>query len=454
MLLATETDTIVAVSTGWDAAPLGIVRVSGPMSFTLVERLLTAPLPRLSRPGSGPVHVHICEQHALPAEAYGFAAPRSYTGQDMVELHTVGALPLLRMLAGRLIDAGARRALPGEFTARALRNGKLTATQVAGVLALMQAQQEATLRQAARLVRDSDTAAQQQVRAALADLIALVEAGIDFVDEEDVRFITPLELRARLQALLTTVRDQTAAASDTSASNFGRPCIALAGRPNAGKSTLFNALVGHARAIVSPVVGTTRDVLSAPVQIGDQWIMLQDCAGLGATANELELATHQAAERAAAQADIVLWVHACDEPWDSTTATLLNELPGKRRMLALSKSDRGTVAPDDFPSFEHIARTSALTGQGLDTLRVMLCDMLADLPPPAANPYAARWTAAAEALQRALELVPPGASANWPSELVALELRLAWENIQSYNNDSQIDEEIFVRIYSQFCVGK
>lgn len=454
MLPLTDTDTIVAISTGWDAAPLGIVRLSGPASFGLVEGVLTAPLLRPSRPGFGAVNVRFSGQRCLPAELYWFPAPRSYTGQDMVELHTLGALPLLRMLAGRLVEAGARRALPGEFTARALRSGKLTSTQVAGVLALMQAQQEATLRQAARLVRDSDSAAQQQVRSSLADLIALVEAGIDFVDEEDVRFITSAELRGRLAALLTTVRNQGAAAADTRAGHIERPCVALAGRPNAGKSTLFNALVGHARAIVSPVVGTTRDVLSAPVQLGEQWITLQDCAGLGATSNDLELATHHAAERAAAQADVVLWVHSGEDPWDAAAAGLFAKLPGKRRVLVLSKSDRPVTAPHGLPPVEHIARVSALTGDGLDALRRMLSGMLADVPAAMANPYAARWHIAGEALQRALDLVPEGGAGGWPPELVALELRLAWENMSSDKSESEIDEEILNRVYSQFCVGK
>jgi len=438
-------DTIVAVSTAWQAAPVGVIRLSGPDSFALVVGLGAGPRPDAAGAWTA-ARVHLDSEHAVPAVACWFRGPRSYTGDDVVELHVPGSPPLLRALLEKLVAAGARRALPGEFTARALRRHKLDTRQVQGVLALLEANQAATLRQAARALCIRAADERNAVRERLLDLLARVEAGIDFVDEEDVRFISDEELRAGLDEVLAGLATPAAPGPRGAA----WPHVALVGRPNAGKSTLFNALVGADRALVSPVDGTTRDVLAADFDCEGIRCRLQDCAGLGRTADELERAAHRAAERAAAQADVVLWVHPADEPWTREEVRAAATIAGGRGVLVLSKCDRITSGPTGRPelsaAFTACLVVSALTGTGLAALRRALAAALragGETPGIGVDEDARR--AACAAVQRARAAAAP--------EIIALELREA-VSLLAPPAAAPVDEDVLGRIFARFCIGK
>lgn len=445
-------DTIVAVSTGWEPSPLGIVRVSGPESFALAAELGARP----ARPGphAADVRLAIDNGRTVAAAALWFPQPRSYTGQDLVELHLPGCLPLLRQVCARLMARGARRAGPGEFTARAYLNGKLDAAQVMGVLAALEGHSAAEARQTARLSGPVQTEHLNAALTGATDLLARIEAGIDFVDEEDVRFITAAEVRAALEEL-GHLLDSTLAGTPP-AGRVGRPHVALAGLPNAGKSSLFNALLGSERALVSPVQGTTRDVLTADVQLGTVTCVLQDCAGLGKSADDLDRATHLAAERTASQADIVLWVHAADVPWNHRETERCAALPPACRLLVVTKTDLcGTRAPalTDL-SFVARAQVSVVTGHGLRELRSMLAEQLAHLAmPPTESESRDEVAHAREAVRRARRLVETPREQITSPELVALELREACERLR-HEQPAPLDEQVLERIYTRFCVGK
>lgn len=445
-------DTIVAVSTGWQSAAMGIVRLSGPEAAEWVVQLGVEPPGKNLQCAMFPSRVVLDTEMVAPADVLWFRAPHSYTGQDVIELHLPGSLPLLRAVCERLIQAGARRALPGEFSARAFLNQKLDAAQLEGVLSLLQASRLQDLRFAARGLRDSAATKEADWAAHLTDLLTRVEAGIDFVDEDDVTFITPAEARNALDHLLcrlpataeTALEDRRAA----------RPHIALAGPPNAGKSTLFNALVGAERAIVSPVLGTTRDVLSAEIALGATRVVLQDCAGLGPSADELELAAHLASEGATDVADLVVWVHAVDADWPPHERTACARLPAARRVLVWSKTDLAGPARLDAPlEFGAAARVSAANGTGLATLRDLLLQRLGALPPAPAGSAAGPGPAIRAALERARDLVEPSGAALRAPELLALELRTAVDLVSAWDA-APVDERILARIYAEFCVGK
>ncbi len=452
MILPLLDDIIVAVSTGWTPAPLGIVRLSGPGCFDLLRALGVLP-PAPSQPTWTAARLALSGSGLLPATLFWFPTPRSYTGQDVVEIHTVGCLPLLRELCAELIAAGARRALPGEFTARAVRTGRLEARQADGVLALLQAAEQRAARQAARATRDSRRQELADIVEHLTQLLARVEAGIDFVDEEDVRFVTGPELVAALDGLSASLARLGAAQRHET--RAACPHVALVGLPNAGKSTLFNALLGYERALVSPVLGTTRDVLSAELDFGGVRAVLQDCAGLGGSADELELATHLASERAAEQADLVLWVHACNAAWDEREEAAVRRSAPARRLLVLTKCDlvsdaRGARVPR---LFEAEVPVNAGTACGLTELRSAIRAHLAGLPPLApTSPAHGEFAGATAALDRARALARAGEIVSSP-ELVALELRLARELVADASS-APLDEEILGRIFAQFCVGK
>lgn len=463
MLTPNPTDTIVAVATDWQPSAVGIVRLSGPESFELAERLGVSPADAGGRsagstspryPHWTPGWVALDERTRLPATVFWFRGPHSYTGQDVVELHTVGCLPWLRELSARLIELGARRALPGEFTARGFLLGRLEAGQVEGILDLMHASEAGSARRAARAARGS---VQRDLAAAaerLTDLLARVEAGIDFVDEEDVRFVTPTEIVERVDEVLNVLKSLNRGVSDEH--HAARPHVALVGLPNAGKSTLFNALLGHERALVSPVLGTTRDVLSAEVELDGVPVILQDCAGLGGTTTELELATHQATENASRQADLVLWVHAADTLWDERESAACGEIAGERRVLVLSKADLSGPTPTDYPRsmFAQVVDVSAVCGTGVDRLREVVARRLGVRPhtvPAAVG--AGELRAARAALQRARALAGDDSDRLTSPELLAVELRAA-HGILAEQFSRPLDEELLARIFGQFCIGK
>jgi tRNA modification GTPase len=453
MLFPAINDTIIAVSSGWQASPLGIVRLSGPDAYRLASSVgLRASLPDAQAP-SARIIVQTADLTAgsltFPATAYCFRAPRSYTGQDLIEFHVPGCLPLLRELCALLIEHGARRALPGEFTARAYLAGKLGLEQVEDVLATISADQDSEQRQQRRVQQARLQTRRAGIREKIADLLALIEAGIDFAEEEDVRFLSAEGLRHALDELLPELVECSSAVAGSA--RLGRPHVAIVGLPNAGKSTLFNSLLGYERAIVSPVLGTTRDVLSAEMAVDGVQILLQDCAGLGRAADDLALAAHLAAERNAAQADLILWVQAWDAPWDSDAAAVLNGVPPQRRILVLSKSDLaadGLIQPRIPSELGEPARVSAASGEGLAALRSRIGEGVSRIPvqPPADSSLPAVGAAVARARSLA-----DSAGLEQP-ELIALELRGAYEHLEQ--TAEGIVEELLGRLFSEFCIGK
>ncbi len=450
-------DTIVAVSTGWAATPIGVVRLSGPESFKLVGSL-AEPAVASGSPAAGwtDIGLRVDSRMRVPALAYWFPGPRSYTGQDVVELHTVGAPPLLRELSARLIERGARRALPGEFTARAYLAGKLDREQVEDVLMLLRFGGELQDRRAIREVRTEHERRVGEVCEHLLDLLAEIEAEIDFVDEEDVQAAEPAELLSSIDKLTDELSQLAHGEEQTFLS--GRPTVALAGLPNAGKSSLFNLLLGERRAITSPTLGTTRDVLAADVEVNGVPVVLQDCAGLGDAESELELAARRSAEEAADAADLVLWVHAVDQEWTQGELHVIDRIPEKRRLLAWSKCDvPGVIASGEPPrQFAGAVRTSATLGLGLDELGrgigLGLEQSGADLHGTGSLRNA--W-GALSALRRARKLVAAqsGSDKLVALELVATELREAYETMGPIEGEGCV-ESVLERIFTGLCVGK
>src|SRR5262249_35573292 len=239
----------------------------------------------------------------LPADLYVWPAPRTYTGQNLAELHTLSCPPLLDLLVARLLNAGARAAGPGEFTLRAFLAGKLDLTRAEAVLAVIEAGSRAELKQALAQLAGGVTRPLQELRGDLLDLLADVEAGLDFA-EEDIHFISPENLLNRLAkglAVLTVLGRQLEQRSVA-----GRPFRAvLAGRPNAGKSSLFNALAGGS-ALVSPEPGTTRDYLTRTLDLDGLKVELVDTAGWQEAADPIAEQAQALGRGQAGEADLVL----------------------------------------------------------------------------------------------------------------------------------------------------
>lgn len=450
MTAAPISDTIVAVSTAWGASPVGVIRVTGPDSHRLVASLCPrARFVNASRPTRLTTRLEIPDPAGpldAPAEVLLFRAPRSYTGQDVAEIHTLGAPPLLRLICEGLIAAGARRALPGEFTSRAWLNGRMPSEAVVAVQGLLAAETETQAREAARLAHGGRRQAVDDIAGALLDLLALIEAGIDFTDEEDVRLIEPAAALARIDLVLTRLDG---ARNAEAMITRGRPRVALAGLPNAGKSTLFNALIGAQRAIVSPVIGATRDVVSADAQVAGIDITLQDCAGLGHTPGEVELAAHRAAEAAAELADLVLWAHDASRAWGAAERAARDRIPADRLLIAHTKTDLVEGA--------RAARgelwVCAQTGRGLDQLRIVVAERLSRQAAGQPGILDLELAPTRKLLDDAKKILENSAGdPAWP-ELVSIALRESLESLTSVSGRAHT-EAILGRIYAHFCVGK
>lgn len=462
-------DTIVAVATGWQPAPIGIIRLSGPAAVRIVGSACgPLPEPEWELPAARSVRIRArltvprdpatesIDDHSdvrVTAQVLIFRAPRSYTGQEVVEIHLPGAPPLLRAICDAFMAHGARRALPGEFTARAFLNHKLNADQVAAVADILSAADAAATRAAARTLLLSQQALTESVIAGLEDLLARVEAGIDFVEEEDVVFISGSELAERLRHIQQQLnRDrQVAESAAAAAERAGRPCVTLVGLPNAGKSTLFNALVGADRAIVSPVVGTTRDVISAEIELSGIRIVLQDSAGLGASPAGLDQASYVATDQAASRADFVLWVHAAATAWNPEEINVLSRITADRRLIVLSKSDLPGGDAHSRPPGDWVP-VSASTGKGLEELRVAIGRQLARRTEAGAKGISDQnWEVVTTALNRTARLADADESLRG-AELVAFELRTALGAVTEMGY--ALADEVLGRIFNTFCIGK
>jgi tRNA modification GTPase len=400
---------------------------------------------------------------ALPALLTRFDAPSSYTGQDAAELQVPGNPALLDRLLHAAIDAGARLAEPGEFTFRAYLAGKLDLTQAEGIAATINATSEGQLK-AAQHLRDGELGG--FARSLVDDLgtrLALVEAGIDFTDQEDVVPIGPGELDIHLTDAETRLNDML-----TNSRSWGEvealPWVVLVGPPSAGKSTLFNALLGRERAVIDPMPGTTRDVLCEPMKLStpdgtERELMLVDIAGLDDVSDELNTplnAQVQATARAAIErADLILRI----TDIKTTSMPAANAASGKPTLTLYTKTD---LAQSPLPNHKDALHVSALTGHNLNALRDTIADRLGDLPVSISADMLALQPRHEQALRNAQsqigyarELLSPQLDAHALDdvELIAGHLREALNALAGLGGQLTPDD-VIGRVFATFCVGK
>lgn len=451
-------ETIVAVASPSGAGARVVIRLSGPRAHSITESIFQADnLPELSSarafrrypgrirlPGPPPWPL-------VPAAVYLFKAPKSYTCEDMVELHSLGSPPFVSALLRALQSAGARQAGPGEFTRRAFLNGRVDLTQAEAVLAMTSGEQRAQVRLAARTLRGGLREKIDEVKDRLIELSAYVEAGIDF--SEDEIDIMPVQdacdrLSASKEALL---------ALKNGAARFqvhsSLPVLALKGEANAGKSTLLNLLLGENRAITSNQAGTTRDVIGAPCQVGNYRVQLLDVAGRKASENEIEDQALQQAGDAVSNADLVL--HVLAPPYPSK-----NKLPGEDRdLVVLNKRD--LLGEDELGEYRSELTLSALTGEGVEKLITAIGARLEQIFGQEENLESRDFIATArqlalideccEAIDQALWTMEHAGEERW--ELGMIDIRSALDALGEITGAVATDD-ILDAIFGRFCIGK
>lgn len=437
-------DTIVALSSAPGPGARAVVRLSGPAAAAAVSAVFNSDPPLgQTRRGLIEGQAHLPGMASpLPTAVYWWPGPGSYTGQDLAEVHTLSSPPLVNLLIAELLRAGARPAQPGEFTLRAFLSGKLDLTQAEAVQAVVVAGDDEELGQALAQLAGGMATPLQQMRDDLLNLLADVEAGLDFTDE-DIHFVGLEETLRRLAAALaklTLLRKQL----DQRATSSRPFRVVLAGRPNAGKSSLFNALAGTA-ALVSPQPGTTRDYLLATLDLGGVTVELIDTPGWQPAGDQIEEQAQALGRRQAQDADlVVLCLEAGVMPTFEEVETLQQERPPA--IAIATKSDLASPMPG-------MPATSALTRSGIDELRSLLAERAHSRKQSALAPSLARCRHHVEAcidhLRRAHRIV----LFEEPPELLALELREALEQLGQMVG-AVFTDDLLDRIFSRFCIGK
>lgn len=414
----------------------------------------------LVAPGSGvcvrPVRIRLPEGE-LPAVLVRFSGRRSYTGEDGAELSFAGGGAVRRAVLDQLMTRGQtlglRPAEPGEFTARAFLNGKLTGEQAEGVAAVIASRSEGQLAAARRLMAGDTGREFRSLADEIAGALALVEAGIDFVDQEDVVAISAGELRSRLELAESKIK---AILGSTAGSRVqeGEPVVVIAGAPNAGKSTLFNALLGRKRSVVSDVAGTTRDAVRERLKVpsggwGLEHVVLVDLAGLDAALGARSAIDFEGQRQARLEidgADVVVLCAPAGDPWPEGVAG-----PMARVIRVRTKADllRGAAVDAGLA-------VCGLDGWNVDALRRAIADAAtsggagdtAEVLPR----HRAALTAATAGIRGALRRVRGHGALSEP-EVIAMELREALDALGQIAGQISPDD-VIGRIFATFCVGK
>lgn len=439
-------DTIAAIATAPGLGAIGVVRLSGPDSFALAEGIFRSRQKISALPGGRVVYGHIYDGDERIDEALllTFRAPRSYTAQDVIELQTHGGPAVLRAVLQLCVKRGARLAGPGEFTLRAYLNGRIDLVQAEAVLDLVNAQSDQARRNATLGLSKALSRELDQMQDAITRVYGNLQAILDYPEEgvPESEFAAPLrEVLARCEALLATAK------AGAMVRRGAR--LAIVGRPNAGKSSLLNALLGYPRAIVSDIPGTTRDYLEAPLDIDGVPVTAIDTAGIRSTGDAIEATGVAAAKEIARNADLTLVLLDGSAPLSDDDQLLLRELSPMRRLVVINKCDLAPAWPPEVLGVATLS-VSALTGKGLDELKqAVRQELIGDAGRSAlwisSERHAAALSRVKEALERALQA---------PDDLAALDLEEALQALAEITGRGEIAEETLAYIFQHFCVGK
>ncbi len=456
-------DTIAAISTPPGRGGIGIVRLSGPRAVAIGERLV-----RLRHPlqhGRARLADVVDEDAGVDAGRIDeavvtlFAAPHSYTGDDVVEIAAHGSPAVLELLLTRALALNARLAQPGEFTHRAFLSGRLDLTQAEAVRDLIEAQTLTQARQAASQLGGALSRRVLPVKQSLTELIALLEAGIDFA-EDDVEVTPQAEIARRIEQMTPPLQALEASFTRGRIVHDGLT-LALVGRPNAGKSSLFNRLLERDRAIVTATPGTTRDTVSERMSLDGIPLELVDTAGLreaipeSVDIEEAEQLGMRRSREALADAALVVVVLDATQALNDEERELLESMAGRPAVVAINKSDLapGAKAPAGCGGMPVVA-TSALTGEGIAALRERILTLATG--GAAAEPGMLTNLRQREAIGTALAALADAGRANAqriPHEMILLDLYRALWALDSLTGQTTPDD-ILHMIFSTFCIGK
>jgi len=461
-MFATD-DTIVAIATPPGRGGIGIVRLSGPAALQVASAIVSrrAPLePRRAtftrlrardgaRASAGQARRDDVRPPIDQVVVTWFPAPGSYTGQHVVEISAHGSPVVLRGIVDAAIDAGARLAQPGEFTLRAFLSGKLDLVQAEAVADLIAAATPLQARVAFDQLEGTLTRRITDIDAALFDLVAKLEASLDFPDE-GYHFVEPAEIAQQIGAVVERLNSLLCDAGRGRMIREGATVV-IVGRPNVGKSSLFNVLAGSDRAIVTDVPGTTRDLVTEPVDIGGVAVTLVDTAGARNTIDVVEREGVSRAVKAREIADLLLVVTDASEALTGDDQLLLDQTATRRRIVIANKHDRAAT-----PGIAGALRISATRGDGLAELRRAIAEELTGdeaLRDTAAISNLRHVALLEEARAHLIKARDAAAAQNTPEEFLLSDLQAARARFDEVVG-VRTPDDVLRHIFERFCIGK
>jgi len=458
-------DTICALSTPAGSGAIGIIRLSGPDAIALCLKYFKSKNSSfdLDKAASHTIHFgRISENNVLIDEVLVsvFRNPHSYTGQDIVEISCHGSVYIQRKIIELLLSAGARLAEPGEFTLRAFLNGKFDLSQAEAVADLIASNSESSHRLAMSQMRGGFSLKIGELRARLVDFASLIELELDF-SEEDVEFADRTALFQLLETIKTEIESLKSSFALGNVMKHGIP-VAIAGKPNVGKSTLLNALLNEERAIVSEIPGTTRDAIEDTISIQGVTFRFIDTAGLRHTEDTIESIGIGRTYEKMNQASVVLYVFdintTTEKEIDEAIADIRQQLddPGKQIIPVANKTDMLLAAPHSFKKLVELD-TLFVSAKRDENINLITERLLKSAHSGETNDqtivYSLRHFEALTRTAQSIESIEKGFADNIPSDLIAIDIRQALYHLGSITGEVTT-EELLGNIFGKFCIGK
>lgn len=448
-------DTIVALATPPGVGAIGIIRLSGAKAIAIAAALFHGK--DLLTQSSHTLHVGLLKEGDVLLDEVVislFKNPRSYTGEDVVEISCHGSPFIQEQVMQACVRLGARVANPGEFTQRAFLNGKIDLTQAEAVADLIASQSSSAQRAAMHNLRGGFSADLQTMREQLINFSALIELELDF-SQEDVEFADRVKLYELIDQLILFTTKLVHSFSLGNAIKNGVK-VAIIGKPNAGKSTLLNALLNEERAIVSDIAGTTRDTIEEVMNIDGILFRFMDTAGIREhTTDKIEEMGIERSRKKAAEADIILYVHDVKNDTKDNIAAAIDWLKttGNAYLFILNKIDE---MPVDFVLPKHAIPASAKTDIGIHALKQQLKQLIVNDTVQTEGTVVtnARHHAALQQVLNSLYDIKAGMDNGLPGDLLALDIRRCLHYIGEITGDVQTDRDILGTIFGKFCIGK
>jgi tRNA modification GTPase len=455
-------DTIAAIATPLGEGGLAVVRISGAEAFAIADRIFLSGGKKLLKPSGAPTHtIHygkIIRRGEIVDEVLlsVLRAPRTFTREDTVEISCHGGILPAKLVLDTILENGARLAEPGEFTRRAFLNGRLDLAQAEAVADLIHSRTELALAAANEQLAGKLSQRINRLRDDLMKTMAHVEAHIDFPDE-DISPDTKAQLLKRLEDGVAFMDELLRTANEGQILRRGIRA-AIVGRPNAGKSSLLNQLLGHERAIVSPVPGTTRDTIEETANIRGLPVIFIDTAGLREGRDEIEVEGIRRSRESLAKAELILHVLDASEPLTPDDEKHISEFSGKKRIFVLNKIDlpKQLQLTEPVMCSSPLVSVSCLSGQGMEGLKDAIKNLVWTGNIEAGMLQVMINSRHQEALGRArsaTERTLDALRADMTLELVALDLRIAVSAVGEIVGKTAT-EDLLDSIFSQFCIGK